>query len=111
MTLAEFEQVFYNVVMASPICDVPFVRRLTPTFINLRVTVTVGGFVEAFYNEVTGTMAFVLIQDSSRVFGTDNTGGWHLHPFSDPTEHIPLSEAMSFADFIAAVEQHFATSL
>jgi len=33
MTLAEFEQQVFAVAMASPVCGIPAVRRLTPTSI------------------------------------------------------------------------------
>ena len=85
--------------MTSSICDVPSVRRLTLTAINLRVPITTGGFVDAFYNAQTGTMAFAFIRRGQRVFGADNTGGWHVHPFASPGRHDPLPEPMAFAAF------------
>jgi hypothetical protein len=105
VTLAEFEQQVFSVAIASPICGVPAVRRLTATSIALRVGVSTGGFVDAFYNEQTGTTAFAFIRQDRRVFGADNTGGWHVHPLADPDSHIPLPEAMSFAQFVAAIER------
>lgn len=107
MTLLECEHQVFAVAVASPICGIPLVRRLMPTSINLRVPVTVGGFVDVFYNEQTGTTAYALIQGGQRVFGADNTGGWHVHPFEEPTRHDSLSSAMSFAEFIAEIERHF----
>lgn len=77
-----------------------------PTSFNLRVPLTIDGFVEVFYNEQTGTTAYALIQSGQRVFGADNTGGWHVHPFDDPARHDPLTDEMSFADFITAIERH-----
>lgn len=77
MTLTEFEQQVFAAALASPICDIPIVRRLTPTTINLRLSITTSGFIDAFYNEKTGTMAFALIRQNRRVFGADNTGGWN----------------------------------
>jgi hypothetical protein len=106
MTLADFIQRVYTVAAASPICGIPVVRRLMPTSLNLRVPLTIDGFVEVFYNEQTGTTAYALIQDGQRVFGEDNTGGWHVHPFDDPACHDLLPDEMSFADFIAAIERH-----
>ena len=107
MTLIEFEVQVTTVAISSPLCGVAFVRRLSPTSISLRVPVTIGGFVDVFYNEQTGTTAYALIQGGQRVFGADNTGGWHVHPFADPTRHEPLPGPMSFAEFIAAIDQHF----
>lgn len=107
MTLDEFEQLVFEVADRSPICEVPVVRSLTPTTENIRVTLTVGGFVDAFCNEEAGTMAFALIKEDRRIFGADNTGGWHLHPFEKPEEHQLLSNEMSFAEFVAAVEKRY----
>ena len=107
MTIAEFERQIFLVAAASPICGIPIIRRLMPTSINLRVPITLGGFVEAFYNEQTGTTAYALIQEGQRVFGADNTGGWHIHPFDDPVRHKALLGEMSFAEFIAEIERHY----
>ncbi len=109
MTLAEFERQVVVTALASPICGVPVLRRLSPTSINLRVDLTVGGFVDAFYNEETGTTAFAWIRDGRRVFGADNTGGWHIHPLEAPQQHLPLRSAMSFAEFIAHIEDETST--
>ncbi len=105
MTLAEFEQQVFSTALASPVCGIPVVRRLTPTSINLRIDVTTGGFIDAFYNEQTGTTAFALIRQGRRIFGIDNTGGWHVHPFADPARHNPLSGAIPFAEFVAEIER------
>mgnify|MGYP005839268223 CR=1 FL=1 len=104
MTLTEFEQQVFATAMSSSLCHVPFVRRLTVTSISLRVGLATGDFIDAFHNEQTGTTAFALIRRGRRVFGADSTGGWHIHPFSDPAQHVPLEKRMSFADFVALVE-------
>ena len=104
MTLIEFESQVFGVAAASAICSIPLVRRLTPTSINIRIDVTLGGVIDVFYNEQTGTTAYALIQEGRRVFGADNTGEWHLHPFDDPDCHDPLRGAMSFAEFLANIE-------
>ncbi len=108
MTLTEFEQLVFAAAAASPVCGVPIVRQLTPTSITLRLVVTFGGFIEAFYNEQTGTTAYALIQHGRRTFGADNTGGWHKHPFDDPDHHVPVTSAIPFAQFITEIEQQFA---
>jgi len=107
MTIAEFEHQVFLVTIASPICGIPVIRRLMPTSINLRVPMTVGGFVDVFYNEETGMTAYALVQEGHRVFGADNTGGWHIHPFDDPVYHQALPGEMSFAEFVAEVERHY----
>jgi hypothetical protein len=105
MTLIEFEQQVFAVALASSICDISLVRRLPPTSINLRIDVTTGGFIDAFCNEQTGTIAFALIRQGRRAFGADNTGGWHVHPLADPDRHDPLPGTISFAEFVAEIER------
>ncbi len=104
MTLDEFQRQVHSVAAASPICDIPLVWRLTSTSIKLRIEIASGGFVDAFFNEQTGTTAFALIRRGVRVFGADNTGGWHVHPFDDPTRHDPLADPMTFGEFVAYIE-------
>ena len=109
MTLVEFERHVFAVAASSPICGIPIVRRLTATSINLRLDVTTGGYIDAFCNEQTGTMAYTLIREERRIFGADNTGGWHTHPFDDPARHESLPSEMSFLDFVTEIEQQQAT--
>jgi hypothetical protein len=104
MTLDEFQRQVYSAAAASPICDIPLVWRLTSTSIKLRIEIASGGFIDAFFNEQTGTAAFALIRRGARVFGADNTGGWHVHPFEDPTRHDPLANPMTFGEFVATIE-------
>lgn len=102
MTLEEFERAVFQAADTSSLCEIPTVHSLTPTFISVRVPMTFGGFVDAFCNERTGTTAFALIQEDKRVFGVDNTGGWH-----HPERHQALSGEMSFGEFIAMLERHY----
>jgi hypothetical protein len=111
MTLAEFEQQIFAVAIHSPICDIPAVRRLTSTSIGLRVSIAPGGFIDAFYNEHTDTIAFAFIREGQRLFGMDNTGGWHVHPFADPVRHEPLADPPSFAEFVDEIERQHRTAL
>jgi hypothetical protein len=100
LTLAEFEQEIFAAALASPICGIPSVRRLTASSIGLRVPLDQGDFIDAFYNEQTNTTAFALIRQGRRVFGADNSGGWHVHPIADPEKHIFLPTQMRFSDFL-----------
>lgn len=104
MKLADFENQVYAVALDSFMCSVPSVRRLTSTAINLRVEINTGDLVDAFYNEATGSTAYALIREGRRILGVDNTGGWHLHPFDNPSAHVPISRPMTFAEFIALAE-------
>jgi len=103
MNLAEFQRQIFNVAAESSICGIPFIRRLNSSSVNIRVEMTMGGFIDAFRNTQTGTTAYAFIQEGRRVFGADNTGGWHVHPFDDPSAHQPLRSAMSFVEFVSAI--------
>ncbi|MBI3330060.1 MAG: hypothetical protein HYZ81_25550 [Nitrospinae bacterium] len=73
--------------------------------LKLRVHVGAYGFVEVFWNVETGKTSFALIRGERRVFGADNTRGWHLHPFDDPDRHVPC-DAMSLESFLQQVDTH-----
>jgi Ethanolamine utilization protein EutJ (predicted chaperonin) len=105
MTLGEFERQVYAVANASPICGIPLLRRLTTTSINLRLDIVTGDLVDVFFNEETGTTAYAVVRNGKRIFGADNTGGWHIHPWQHPNSHENLTEPMSFDSFVEAVEQ------
>ena len=106
MTLAEFERQVYAVAAASPICGVPLLRRLTPTSVNLRLDIATGDFIDVFFNEQTDTLAYAVSHDGKRVFGADNTGGWHIHPWLRPANHEALAGSMSFDNFVETVEKY-----
>jgi len=107
MTLIEFEQQVFATALVSPLCDIPSVVRLTATAIKLRIYTKVADYIDAFYNEATATTAYALIEEGQRIFGADNTGGWHQHPFHDPTHHEPLEVGMTFAEFVTQIERHY----
>ena len=46
-------------------------------------------FLRFYFNEVTGTIAFALVENQQRIWGVDydNRRGWHIHPFENPTKH------------------------
>lgn len=55
-------------------------------------------FMEIYYNELTGTLAFALIEEAKRIWGIDRDRirGWHMHPLGGTEEHVetkPLSVA------------------
>lgn len=98
---------FYEIFIvahASPICGIPTIRRLTQTSVNIRVTLSDNQFIAAFHNEATGRTAFVLIQNNQRIFGADNTGGWHVHPFANPAQHDSLNAPMTFLESVRSIE-------
>ena len=46
-------------------------------------------FVQVYFNELTGTTAFALIENEKRIWGIDfdNLRGWHLHSLENPDSH------------------------
>lgn len=57
------------------------------------------GFVDVFKNDETGKTAFAWIINEERVYGADNTGGWHKHPIKDSKRHESC-EAFDIRQFI-----------
>jgi hypothetical protein len=108
VTVAEFAQMVFAAVERCNICDSPLIVRLRGPSIKLRIDLFVGGYIEAYYNEETGTTAFALVEDGVRIYGADNTKGWHSHPFENPTLHLPLTHAIKFEDFLAEAERRLA---
>jgi len=62
-------------------------------------------FLSFYYNAVTGTIAFALIENQQRIWGIDcdNRRGWHLHPADNPTDHIGI-EPLSVSDIVARLQ-------
>lgn len=63
-------------------------------------------FVEVYFNEENQKTSFVLIKEGKRVFGVDNLGGWHIHPFENPVLHQPCS-MYSFKEFLIKIQPLF----
>lgn len=105
MSIDDFQKQIFVVAERSPICDSPVIELWGRQRIKIRIELFVGGYVEAYYNQETGTMSYAWIQEGARIFGADNTGGWHIHPFENPADHIETSGncAVTFAEFIAQI--------
>ena len=87
------------------------VRILDDTVVKIRVVLTYDAFIDVFYNADTGKRSYALVEKATRVFGAANAFiGWHIHPFDNPDKHIP-SAAISFDDFLKAVEEHLPSIL
>lgn len=71
---------------------------------KLRASLERETFMEIFFNSETKKHSFALIKGGRRVFGVDNTRGWHIHPFENPDTHISCGP-MSFDDFIKILEK------
>lgn len=67
-------------------------------------------FLRFYFNEVTGTIAFALIENQQRVWGIDydNRRGWHLHSVEQPADHIPINP-LSVSEIIGQLQQTLLT--
>lgn len=73
--------------------------------VGCRVFLIDKSFGDIYYNFETGKTAFALIKGNKRIFGADNTGRWHIHPFENPKEHL-TSEEVDFGWFLKQIENH-----
>ena len=50
-------------------------------------------FLQVYFNELTGTTAFALVEQEKRIWGIDfdNMRGWHLHPLENPEGHYNIA--------------------
>jgi hypothetical protein len=62
-------------------------------------------FVHFYFNEVTGTIAFALIEKQRRIWGIDhdNRRGWHLHPVENPASHVRINP-LSLSDIVGRLQ-------
>ncbi len=50
----------------------------------MRYHIAVSVFIDIFYAVRTEKVSFAVVQKGKRVFGIDNLGDWHCHPFGKP---------------------------
>lgn len=106
MTVDEFEAEVVAACLESPIVVGVSALGAGLTWLRLRAYISDRMFIDSFYNEATGKVAFALVDGSERIFGADNTGSWHWHPFDDPNSHVPAGEPIPFLEFLRQVEEH-----
>jgi len=105
MTLDEFENHVSSLCVASSLVSSMAISAAGLTWIRLRAYLVIEGiFIDIFYNEVNGKTSYALIQDNRRIFGADNTGGWHWHPFNSPDSHHFADTPIGFQEFMREVE-------
>lgn len=61
-------------------------------------------FISVYRNFVTDKTAFAWVVDEKRVYGADNTGGWHIHPLENPSSHVN-TEPVKLKKFMKKVEE------
>ena len=105
MTLRETYQRIINTCAQSATVTGIEPLLLEEPILKLRAHLGTLAFVDVFFNAETGKTSFALVKEGQRIFGADNTRGWHLHPFDNPESHHPCEE-MSFESFLRQVEQN-----
>ena len=58
--------------------------------LKARYHIGVSLFIDIFYAIRTEKVSFAVVQKGERVFGIDNLGFWHCHPFGKPENHEPI---------------------
>jgi hypothetical protein len=67
--------------------------------VKIKAIIDDSTFINIFYNASTKKYSFALIKNNERIFGVDNTKGWHIHPFDDPNSH-KKSSPLDLSDFL-----------
>lgn len=73
--------------------------------VKSRIFLIDDSFIEVYYNFENGKTSFALIKNNNRIFGTDNLGFWHIHPFESPEKHIRSGE-IKLEDFIKKIKSN-----
>jgi len=60
--------------------------------LKARYHIGVSLFIDIFYAIRTEKISFAVVQKGERVFGIDNLGCWHCHPFGKPENHESIDE-------------------
>lgn len=105
LTLWEAYRHIVDTSAQSPVVTGIELLLLEEPVLKLRVHLGASLFIDIFFNAETSKTSFALIKDAQRIFGVDNTRGWHLHPFGSPESHCPC-EAMAFVSFLRQVEDN-----
>lgn len=105
MTCEEFARNGIDACAAADIVVECAVLLYDEPVVKLRVDLRDSSFIDVFYNADAGRVSFAWIKSGQRIFGADNTRGWHIHPLSDPGSH-QSHPPMSFERFLSEVRQH-----
>ena len=105
LTLRELYRQIVNMCVGSTLVTGIELLLVEEPILKLRAHLRGLVFIEVFFNEETGKTSFALIKDSKRIFGVDNTRGWHIHPVDSPESHDPYEE-ISFESFLIQVGKH-----
>ena len=94
--------------LLSSLSTVEFVEKVdfqTEVFVlKGRVILKKNRFLQVYFNELTGTTAFALIEQEKRIWGIDcdNMRGWHLHPLDNSEGHRNIAP-MDIGEIVRAL--------
>ena len=100
----------FAVELTSALVNCEFVDKIAlqteATIVRGRMFLHQDMFLELYFNEATGTIAFALIKDQKRIWGIDNDTirGWHQHPIEAPETHVEL-KPMSVLEIVNEFEK------
>lgn len=83
----------FLLLLLKGLSELDFVEKVdvnTEVFIlKCRAILKENRFLQIYFNELTGTVAFALIEKDRRIWGIDydNIRGWHLHPLESSETH------------------------
>jgi hypothetical protein len=81
----------------------------TANTVTLHLIISTDMFVQIFFSARSERFSLALIGPSGRLYGKDRQfGQWHIHPYTDPSTHLPLITGVSpqpIAQFLAEVER------
>ena len=63
----------------------------TPKSLKAKIYLSESYFIAVRYNARNGRVEVALIKDDQRIFGCDNLKEWHIHPYEDPSDHVPCA--------------------
>lgn len=86
MGVDRFASRIIDVCAETPIVEDYDLSQRDDVVVRCRIKL-VEGFLQVYRNFDTGRVAYAWIVDEERVFGADNTGEWHRHPFNNPETH------------------------
>jgi len=76
---------------------------------RIRIFLVDSSFIDVYYNAETKKVSFAWIINNKRAYGTDNLGGWHIHPVGRPDIHSASAE-VDFREFLTNIEQKIGAS-
>jgi len=104
----------FIVLLLSNLSTLEFVEKVdfkTEAFVlKGRARLKKNRYLQIYFNELTGTTAFALIEQEKRIWGIDfdKMRGWHLHPLENSEEHRSIG-AKSIEEIIELLSQVWAT--